>query len=62
MMCSCSAREDVVIRSLGAAAPVRQVVAAVPAGYRAPAAEAMLQVLLAVGSEWERAGQAFAYA
>jgi hypothetical protein len=34
----------------------------VPAGYRAPAAEAMLEVLLAVGSEWEHAGRAFAYA
>jgi DNA-binding transcriptional LysR family regulator len=57
-----AAREDVVIRSLGPEAPVRQVVAAVPAGYRGPAAEAMLEVLLAVGSEWELAGQAFAYA
>ncbi len=56
------AREDVVIRSLAAGAPVRQIVAAVPAGYRAPAAEAMLEVLLEVGSEWEQAGRAFAYA
>jgi hypothetical protein len=29
-------RQDVVIRSLGTGAPVRQVMAAVPAGYRAP--------------------------
>lgn len=57
-----SAREDVVIRSLGPRAPVRQVVAAVPAGYRPPAAEAMLEVLVAVGAEWERAGQAVVYA
>jgi DNA-binding transcriptional LysR family regulator len=57
-----SAREDVVIRSLGSHTPVRKVVAAVPVGYRAPAVEAMLEVLLAVGSEWELAGQAFAYA
>jgi molybdate transport repressor ModE-like protein len=57
-----AAREDVVIRSLGTGAPVRQVMAAVPAGYRAPAAEAMLEILLAVGSEWERAGQAIVYA
>jgi DNA-binding transcriptional LysR family regulator len=57
-----AAREDIVIRSLGACTPVRQVVAAVPAGYRSPAAEAMLEILLAVGCEWERAGQAFAYA
>jgi len=57
-----SARQDVVIRSLGARAPVRQVMAVVPAGYRAPAAEAMLDILLAVGSEWEGGGQAFEYA
>ena len=57
-----AARQDVVIRSLGKGAPVRQVMAAVPAGYRAPAAAAMLEVLLAVGSEWERAGQALVYA
>jgi len=40
---------------------VRQVTAAVPAGYRAPAAEAMLEVLLEVGSDWERAGEAIVY-
>jgi DNA-binding transcriptional LysR family regulator len=57
-----AARRDLVIRSLAPAAPVRQVVAAVPAGYRAPAAEAMLEVLLSVGSEWERAGQDVVYA
>ncbi len=56
------AREDVVIRSLAAHAPVRQIVAVVAAGYRAPATEAMLEVLRAVGSEWERAGKAVAYA
>jgi DNA-binding transcriptional LysR family regulator len=57
-----AAREDVVIRSLGTGAPVRQVTAAVPAGYRAPAAEAMLEVLLAVGAEWQHADQALVYA
>ncbi len=57
-----AAREDVVIRSLGTGAPVRQVTAAVPTGYRAPAAEAMLEVLLAVGSEWQHAGQTLVYA
>jgi len=57
-----AARQDLVIRSLGADAPVRQVVAAVPAGYRPPAAEAMLEVLLSVGSEWEHAGPAVVYA
>jgi DNA-binding transcriptional LysR family regulator len=57
-----AAREDVVIRSLGTGAPVRQVTAAVPTGYRAPAAEAMLEVLLAVGAEWQHAGQTLVYA
>ena len=57
-----AARDGLVIRSLGAGAPVRQVTAAVPAGYRAPAAEAMLEVLLEVGSDWERAGEAIVYA
>jgi DNA-binding transcriptional LysR family regulator len=57
-----TAQQGVAIRSLGRGAPVRQVVAAVPAGYRAPAAAAMLEVLLAVGSEWERNGQALVYA
>jgi DNA-binding transcriptional LysR family regulator len=57
-----AARQDLVIRSLGADAPVRKVIAVVPAGYRAPAAEAMLEVLLTVGSEWGRAGQAIVYA
>lgn len=56
-----AAREDVVIRSLAAHAPVREIVAAVPIGYRPPATEAMLEILLAVGSEWEQAGRAFAY-
>ena len=56
-----AARQDVVIRSLGTGAPVRHVMAAVAAGYRAPATEAMLEVLLAVGSEWQRAGQASVY-
>ncbi len=56
-----AAREDVVIRSLGSRAPVRKIVAALPAGYRAPAAEAMLEVLLTVGADWERAGAAYVY-
>jgi len=56
-----AAREDVVIRSLGPQAPVRNIVAALPAGYHDPAAEAMLEVLVAVGAEWERAGQAYVY-
>jgi len=55
------AREDVVIRSLGAQAPVRKVAAAVPAGYRSPAAAAMLEILRDVGTDWEHAGEAYAY-
>lgn len=57
-----AAREDVVIRSLGAGAPVRQVLAAVSAGYRPPAAEAMLEVLREVGSDWQHDGRAPVYA
>lgn len=45
-------REGVVIRSLAPAAPVRPIMAAFPAGYRSPAAAAMLEVLLEVGEEW----------
>jgi len=56
-----AAREDVDIRSLGARAPVRKVAAALPAGYRSPAAEAMLEILRAVGADWERAGRSYAY-
>jgi hypothetical protein len=32
-----------------------------PVGYRAPATEAMLEVLLAVGREWQEAGRACVY-
>jgi DNA-binding transcriptional LysR family regulator len=60
-LASRSARPDVVIRSLGPKAPVRKVVAAVPAGYRESATEAMIEVLLAVGAEWQRAGSAYVY-
>jgi DNA-binding transcriptional LysR family regulator len=56
-----SARPDVVIRSLGPKAPVRTVSAALPAGYREAASEAMVEVLLAVGSEWQRAGTVYSY-
>ena len=56
-----SGRDDVVIRSLGGGAPIRKVSAAMPAGYRAPAVEEMLEVLLAVGREWQEAGRACVY-
>ena len=45
-------RDDVVIRSLGARAPVRRIVAAtLEGGYCSPAAEGMLSVLADVGRE-----------
>ena len=45
-------REDVVIRSLGARAPVRRIVAAtLVGGYCSPAAEGMLDVLADVVQE-----------
>ncbi len=48
-------RDDVVIRSLGPRPPVRRIWAATSAGaYRSPAASAMLDVLSAVGAEFER--------
>jgi DNA-binding transcriptional LysR family regulator len=56
-----AARRDVVIRSLGPRGPVRQIVAALPAGYRGAATDAMHEVLLAVGAEWQRAGSAHQY-
>jgi DNA-binding transcriptional LysR family regulator len=48
-----SVREDVVIRSLTPRAPVRVIEAATLAGgYRSPAAEAMLEILVEVGREY----------
>lgn len=49
-------REDVVIRALDPPLPARPVAAAVPAGYRSPAAVAMLEILLALAPTWA-AGQ-----
>ena len=45
-------REDVVVRSLGPRTPERSIVAAVPAGYRPAATEAMLEVLADVSERW----------
>jgi DNA-binding transcriptional LysR family regulator len=46
-------RDDVVIRSLGRQAPIRHVHAATLAsGYRAPATEAMLEVLKVAASDY----------
>ncbi len=51
-------REDIVIRALSPAPPVRQVIAAAPAGTRLlPAAPAMLSVLEQVASEYEERGR-----
>jgi DNA-binding transcriptional LysR family regulator len=45
-------RDDVVVRALDPAPPPRPIMAAVPAGYRSPAATAMLAVLRDVADEW----------
>jgi DNA-binding transcriptional LysR family regulator len=45
-------RDDVVVRVLDPAPPPRPIMAAVPAGYRSPAATAMLAVLRDVAEEW----------
>ena len=45
-------REDVVVRHLDPAPPSRPIMAAMPSGYRAPAAVAMLTVLREVSEEW----------
>ena len=56
-------RDDVVVRELDPAPPARPIMAALPAGYRSPAAAAMLTVLREVGDEWvaERPALAHAY-
>jgi DNA-binding transcriptional LysR family regulator len=45
-------RDDVVVRELDPAAPVRPIFAVLPSGYRSPAATAMLEVLHEVGERW----------
>jgi DNA-binding transcriptional LysR family regulator len=45
-------REDVVIRELDPPAPARPIMAALPTGYRSPAAAAMLDVLREIAEEW----------
>jgi len=56
-------RDDVVIRSLGPRPPQRRIWAATLAGaYRSPAAAAMLDVLAAVGSEFEHGRRSLALA
>jgi DNA-binding transcriptional LysR family regulator len=55
-------RDDVVVRNLDPAAPVRPIFAVLPSGYRSPAAAAMLGVLREVGERWvaERTAPALA--
>lgn len=53
-------RDDVVIRELNPPAPPRPIGAVLPAGYRSPAAEAMLGVLREVSAEWVRGRLVFA--
>lgn len=54
-------RDDIVIRSLGKQAPVRHVSAAtLPAGYRSPAADAMLDVLREAAESYEAQRRALA--
>jgi DNA-binding transcriptional LysR family regulator len=45
-------REDVVVRTLDPSPPARPIMAALPAGYRSPAAAAMLEILIEVGEVW----------
>ena len=45
-------REDVVVRQLDPPPPSRPIIAVVPAGYRAPAVSAMLDVLRDIGEDW----------
>ena len=51
MVCR-AVRDDVVVRELDPAPPPRPISAALPEGYRSPAAAAMLSVLLEVAQEW----------
>ncbi len=45
-------REDVVVRTLEPPPPARPILAALPVGYRAPGASAMLEVLREVSADW----------
>ncbi len=45
-------RDDVVVRVLDPAPPPRPIMAVVPAGYRSPAAAAMLDVLFEISQRW----------
>jgi DNA-binding transcriptional LysR family regulator len=45
-------RDDVVVKVLDPAPPARPIMAALPSGYRSPAAAAMLTVLREISDEW----------
>jgi DNA-binding transcriptional LysR family regulator len=48
-----SVRDDIVVRSLGARPPIRQIMAAtLKDSFRSPAKQAMLDVLVEVGDEF----------
>jgi len=51
-------RDDVVVRALDRPPPSRPILVVLPAGYRSPAAAAMLDILREIGEEWvaERPG------
>jgi DNA-binding transcriptional LysR family regulator len=53
-------REDIVIRPLEPSPPPRPIGAVLPAGYRSPAAAAMLGVLREISAEWVRGRLSFA--
>jgi DNA-binding transcriptional LysR family regulator len=53
-MVSRGARDDIVIRDLHPAPPPRPIGVVLPAGYRSPAASAMLGVLREVSADWVR--------
>lgn len=53
-MVSRGVRDDITIRRLDPPPPARPISVVVPAGYRSPAASAMLAVLSEVGDEWVR--------
>jgi molybdate transport repressor ModE-like protein len=55
-------RDDVVIRPLEPAPPPRPILVALPAGYRSPAAAAMLTILREVSEEWIAGRTVFAAA
>jgi DNA-binding transcriptional LysR family regulator len=59
-MVSRGIRDDVVIRRLEPAPPGRPIMAALPAGYRSPAAAAMLDVLREISDDWVARGSALA--